>query len=264
MTPPPRPRREPSAGADGHGEVPAANVSGLIGGPVGKIAGGVGRNSVCSRTALMTERQSGKRASQVDESWGAWVEARGRSGNFAVAASARARSDGLKDAGVALDEAAAMVEQLPIEVQDFLQTHIDSLVTLDALPWELAEVSRGLSIAPSIARRALEDLQLRDLVTEIGPGGSRSSSPKGSLGCSNRSKPATSLVVSAPAARSESARATSRGHPEPEHREEEQERPHGHEPAQLRPGEGAGDAGAGVRRQRAFGSPSWSRSRPAE
>lgn len=73
-----------------------------------------------------------------------------------------------------------MVQQLPIEVQDFLQTHIDSLVTLDVLlllrtesdrPWELAEVSGGLGIAPAIARHALGDLQLRDLVTEIGPAG---------------------------------------------------------------------------------------------
>lgn len=73
-----------------------------------------------------------------------------------------------------------MVEQLPIEVQVFLQTHIDSLVALDALlllrtephrPWELAEVARGLTIAPAIARRALADLQLRNLVTDIGPAG---------------------------------------------------------------------------------------------
>lgn len=70
-----------------------------------------------------------------------------------------------------------MAEQLPIEVQVFLQTHIDSLVALDALlllrtdparPWELAEIARGLTIAPSIARRALADLQLRNMVTDLG------------------------------------------------------------------------------------------------
>lgn len=73
-----------------------------------------------------------------------------------------------------------MVEQLPTEVQAFLKTHIDSVVALDALlllrtephrPWELADVARVLTIAPPIARRALTDLRLRELVTEIEPMG---------------------------------------------------------------------------------------------
>jgi DNA-binding IclR family transcriptional regulator len=71
-----------------------------------------------------------------------------------------------------------MAEPLPPSVQAFLDSHIDSLVALDALlvlrsepePWPLAEVARRLGVVGAVARGALADLQARGLVSEIGAG----------------------------------------------------------------------------------------------